>query len=125
MNIIFVYKIFPVFVKYTDEIRDGFSGTQSGCVIRIKPGCKDDKGLYEHELTHVKQWYRYLCMPYTLLYRFSRKFRLKMEVEAYKVQVSCGYKDWTETDLIVCFAEYLSSKYNLDITKKEAIIELL
>jgi hypothetical protein len=35
---------------------DGVIGWQMWFVIAIDPDYKDDEGLYQHELTHVKQW---------------------------------------------------------------------
>jgi hypothetical protein len=35
---------------------DGVIGWQMWFVIAIDPDYADDEGLYQHELTHVKQW---------------------------------------------------------------------
>lgn len=54
-----VYRFLPVFILYTDKIPPKrFAGITNLNIIRIQPKYKQDKGLLEHELTHVKQFYR-------------------------------------------------------------------
>jgi len=45
-----------------------------------------------HELVHVRQFWRWGILPYIILYKFSKKFRFKMEMEAFIEQLVylCG-----------------------------------
>lgn len=53
--------------------------------IFFKSYAWDDKGLIEHEKTHVKQFYRSPLK--SLKYKFNKDIRYAMELEAYAVQV--------------------------------------
>lgn len=84
----FVYKIFPAIVIYNDKlVPNGFGGYTRLFAIFLKNKYKTDEGLLQHELTHVKQFYR-IPLLHSYLYMFSKKYRLKCEIEAYKVQLS-------------------------------------
>ena len=73
----------------------------------------NDKGLLNHELKHVEQFYNdYL---YGLKYNFSKAFRYKMELDAYTEQVKeYKYTDVSQAQWII---NALFSKYNLGISK--------
>lgn len=81
-------------------------------VILMNPAYKGDKGLMEHELVHVKQC-REGGLMHGLRMRFSKAYRFKCEVEAYKAQLK-----WSGT--IGRFAHYLATRYNLDVTYDQA-----
>jgi hypothetical protein len=101
-------------VFYTDfSIPKRFAAVTRGPVIFIRPEYKHDAGLLAHEITHVKQWWR--NPVFGLFYRFSKKFRLNAEVEAYREQLR--HYDSDQSDL---FARYLVEKYHLDISLAEA-----
>lgn len=106
----FVYKICPVIVMYVDEGVKGFAGYSYGPLVKIKKSYKDDVGLLEHELTHSRQFYRYLG-TWGLFY-LSAKFRYKFEFEAYKVQLSFAGEG--ERDRLADkFAVFICTKYGL------------
>lgn len=94
-----------------------FLGVTFGPFIFIRPKGKDDNGILQHELTHVKQFWRNPL--FGLWYQFSKKDRLKYEAEAYKVQLKCYPDDRTNV-----FAQLLVSNYNLGITLDEALAAL-
>ena len=137
-------------VFYTDKfIPERFAALNFGPVSFIRPKYKDDVGLYEHEAAHFEQWIRFFVLspifsallllfghetPYWIhlailvffaslhgvLYVVFQEYRLYSEVEAYKEQMK-AYPD----DRSNKFAEYLSTKYDLDLTKDEALKELI
>ena len=88
-------------------------------VIFIRPKYKDDTGIYKHELEHVKQCFEHLLWGYVFSYKFSKKYRLWSEVEAYAEQA----KHYTD-DRIPKFAKFIALHYNLDITEEAAEKEL-
>lgn len=102
------------FLFYTDKfIKERFAGYTVGIFIFIRPAYKDDRGLLEHEKTHVRQ---------NLNPRKWFMSKLDREVEAYKEQLkwypkdSPGQKEWR----IKLFAGYIATKYGLNITAPEA-----
>lgn len=105
-------------VFYTNKIiPKRFAGYFIGPLIFIRPEYKNDVGLLEHEKTHVRQWYaRPVLMP--VRYKYSKKWRLRYEVEAYKVQLQYNPLN---TKL---FAQFLAEKHGLDITRQDAEILL-
>ena len=90
-----------------------FAAATYGPFIFVKPAYKDDVGLKNHEMTHVKQfWHNPL---FGLWYMFSKKSRMEYEAEAYKVQLKF-YPD----DRLDVFAGLLAKNYNLGITVDQA-----
>ncbi len=124
MEVKFVYGIFPALVFYTNRLKEGFNGVANGPVVRIRPGRKDDEGLLQHELTHVRQFYRFGMIFPALLYWASEDFRLAAEVEAYAVQLR-----YSKNPLHVAvdrkrFAKVISTKYGLHVLPED-VEELL
>jgi hypothetical protein len=81
-------------------------------VTFIRPEFKNDVALIEHEKTHQRQFWKNPLHGY--FYLFSKAYRLKVEVEAYRVQLQYDPSGLDD------FAKYLSENYNLDITFDEA-----
>ena len=100
-------------IFYTDRLIPAkFAGMTVGPFVFIRPNYKDDVGLLNHELTHVKQFWNNPLM--VLLYQFSKTYRLRYEAEAYKTQLEYA------PGRLDLFAGYLVSKYNLQITLDQA-----
>ena len=101
-------------VFYTDNfIPARFSGITFGPFVFIRPSCKDDNGLLQHELTHVKQFWNNPL--FGLFYAFSKTDRLNYEAAAYREQLK--YYPDDRTDI---FAQFLVNNYNLNITIDQA-----
>jgi hypothetical protein len=134
----------PHIIFYTNNLPINFGGVAQAFFIRIRPKYKDDKGLYEHEYTHVKQWYRWLTIwltafsfayfggvvpfEYTplaffgvgihgLLYLLVPTYKLEAESEAYAAQVKHG----ADLDAM---AYHLATWYGLNITQAQAKAEI-
>ena len=105
-----IYGIIPVPVFYVDDLGP-FAGRSNGFFVRIVEKYKEDRGLLEHELQHCRQFYRTLCL-HGLLYKFVDKYRYKMELECYKIQL--GFCKDREAS-IKHFSNFLATLYNLDI----------
>jgi len=121
MKIIFVYKILPATVIYTDRLPEGFGGVSNAMIVRIRPKFEGDEGLLQHELTHVKQTYRLLILFASLLYLLDDDYRLHAEVEAYRKQLEYSKDKDADTDL---FAWFISTKYDLNVSKEAAAVFL-
>ena len=116
MKIKFVYGIFPALVFYTDKIKEGFGGVTNGPIVRIRKKYENtDEGLLQHELTHVKQWYRTL-MTHPIWYGLSQSYRLNAEIEAYKKQAS-----YYRYDASGWMIDALCTKYGLTKFSREEI----
>lgn len=104
--------LFKVF--YTHRfIAERFGAQTYGPFIFIRPKYSFDTGLLEHEKVHVKQFWK---NPFFgLWYLFSKKDRFAYEAEAYRKQLefSPGKEE--------VFASHLTTKYNLGITRQQAL----
>lgn len=130
----------PYYKKVTEDVPVGDSKMLR---IRLNPKYENHEGTVTHEETHIQHWYIgfiiCLCIAIAvsfvwgwnvamwfvvlgvglkdLLYTFSRKARLKMEVAAYKNQIAVEDGDYSEL-----YAEYLASPlYDLNISKAQAL----
>jgi hypothetical protein len=105
------------FIFQTNQfIPKRFSAYTFACFILVRPEHRDNKPLIEHEKVHVHQFWRTLGLN-GMFYLFSKKKKLEYEVEAYKKQLSIEKNPEYAKEL---FALWLSTNYNLDITKEEA-----
>ena len=86
-----------VTIKYSDSIKKGLGGYCLNItflpvsIIKIRPKYKQDLGIHLHELKHAEQHRRYFLL-FPVFCMLSKKFRLKMETEAYIEQLRC-YKN--------------------------------
>ena len=85
-----------------------------GPIILIRPTHKSNVGLVQHELTHVKQFYRNPL--FGIWYLVSQTARLKYEAEAYREQLKYYSTDKTDE-----FANLLVNNYKLNITYEQAV----
>lgn len=130
------------FTFYVKTLPLNFGGCANAFVIRILDKYRADEGLYNHELTHIKQWlvlfqvglafaviqyhlvgdalvsFAFAAAGFSLhglLYKFNHSYRLHCEVEAYRVQAGY-YKD----DRRSLFAGFIANYYGLNVTQQEA-----
>ena len=94
---------------YTDFMPDRFSGYTIGPIILIRPSKKDDLGLLAHEKVHVRQFWQ--TFPFFWM-MFSKKFKLKIEVEAYREQLKYSVDREASARK---FATFIATKYGLDV----------
>lgn len=102
-------------------VGDKFAARTYAFIIIIKDTYKNDKGLLEHEKTHVRQFWKNPFL-FGIRYRLSKSFRLSQEIEAYKVQMKYS-RPGAETN----FANYIIDKYGLGLKKEDTgrIIKML
>lgn len=105
-------------VFYTNRlVGKAFAGAARGPFIFIRPEFKGDQGLLEHERVHVRQFWRTFGL-HGLRYRFSRAYRLRSEVEAYRRQLEFSSDvRWSRLN----FAGLLASNYDLGISFDRAV----
>lgn len=118
-------------IIYTDNIYNGFGGIveypsllqrmlNKDIIVKIKPKYKNDLGLLKHELKHIEQYKANILHP--LYYYFSKKYRYKSELEAYREQIK--ENKYTSTSQCNWIITALSSKYNLDISTDDIAYDL-
>jgi hypothetical protein len=122
MKVRFVYRIFPAFITYTNDMNPGTGGYAIRATIYIRPEYQHDNGIHAHELTHVRQWWRNPLF-HRWLYKRSRQARLQYEIEAFVTQL----REYPIDELnakFKRFAFFLATKYDLRISEEEAEREL-
>jgi len=117
-----IWKPFSV-VTYSNKVKEGSAGQATAFFVKIRPSHKGDKGLLVHELTHVRQFYR-LFVVHSLLYKLSKRYRYKSELEAYVNQIKTYKEEGQEVDILY-FADRLSKMYDLPYSKEEIYDKLV
>lgn len=113
MIIKYVYKILPAFIIKSTNIPDKFTGWTIGNVIKIRPANIENTNIINHELEHVKQFYKTLGL-HSFLYFISKRYRLYSESEAYTAQLGRNASD-SQIEFAV---NTLFLNYNLKMTKE-------
>ena len=129
---------------YVKSLPPGVGGCANGPVIRVLEKYRNDRGIYQHELTHVLQWLYVGLMAclliaaawsqlqtfpvwwaaigmvaHSMLYLLVPAYRLWAEVQAYREQAK-----WYSDDRRALFAEMIATRYGLQVSKARAL-ELL
>ena len=105
-------------LKYTDaNMKENVGGYARFWFVRIRPKYKDDFGILQHELIHVAYWWKYGVIG-RLLYKFSKKWRLSEEVDAYREQLKYASDQERYRDM---YAGFISKNYGVDVTQEEAV----
>ena len=144
----FIYNFIPVPLIITDDMdqNTGAYALQSKIYVRPKYIIKRDEGIINHELVHVRQFYRPIIIamllsvpmllipffwPFIMLILFvgykthtwlltSSRTRnwyvLRCEVEAYRKQLQYYSNDRSEL-----FAKFISAGYGLNISQEDAL----
>lgn len=103
--------------KYLDDIKDGFGGYCSygvfGCKIVIKNKYINDIGILRHEQAHARQYGRLLWI-HSFLSSVSSTYRLIIELEAYRSQVS--EYEYLEKSQYKWIVDALYVKYDLHMS---------
>ena len=89
MKIRFIHGIIPVPVIIRKDLDHTYRGRSYGFWVEIDElyNCEP---LIQHELQHCKDLWRWLVIPYIILYHFNESFRIKMEIRAYRHQIDTG-----------------------------------
>lgn len=107
------------YVIYTDRLIPArYEAYTIGPIVLIRERQLGNRGLLEHELVHVRQFWRTLglCGIGRML---SRRYRLACEVEAYREQMRHNAQMRAPE-----FARYLVENYGLRVTYEQALEEL-
>jgi len=97
---------------YTDFlVSRNAGGTTYGPFAFIRPKYRDEEGMFQHEMVHTRQFWRYFGLQHLFMTQLER------ELEAYKVQLR-----YYTYDRLPLFAYYLSHNYpKIHITEDEAL----
>lgn len=103
----------PAIVLYSNWlVPKRYAGRVFLMLVLIRKCRSGNEGVLQHELTHVKQFYRNPLWP--ILYMVSVKKRLKYEAEAYGAQ---AHYSKTPTKAIEEYATSLCEQYGITETK--------
>jgi hypothetical protein len=116
MKIRLIWKFIPVPIFITNWlIPSKFAGYHIVDIVLIRPEYKDDEGLIQHELTHVKQNIRTFMWSGIRQY-WDKNHKLDRECEAYAVQLQ--YVPIPQRDVMrKRFVNFIYTKYNLGMSK--------
>lgn len=115
MKIRLIWNFIPILIFITNWMPNKFSGYHVGCLVLIRPDYKDDEGLIQHELTHVKQNIRTLGWS-GIKQIWNKNHKLNRECEAYATQL-LYVSDKDYQILKTRFVNFMYSKYNLGMSK--------
>lgn len=102
-------------IIYSDLLMpDWADGRAIGPVVQIRPSRRGDASILAHELEHVRQW-REAPISMPLRYLFSRRWRLRYEVEASRAQLK------VDPLAITSCAALLATQYRLGISFRDAL----
>jgi len=107
----------------TDNLPTGVNGRAKGPVILIHKGWEGNEGLYQHEKTHVLQWFCTLGL-HPLLYKFHKPYRLWAEARAYAEQMKYPNGKGGYLSLDLAAFRLALPRYDLGITIERAKLEI-
>jgi len=116
MKIRLIWNFIPIPVFITNWMPERFAGYHIVDIVLIRPQYKDDEGLIQHELTHVKQNLRTLFWS-GIKHYWDKNHRLNRECEAYAVQLQYVPDEDYEV-MKTRFVNYMYTKYDLGMSKK-------
>ena len=110
-----IWKFIPIPIFITNWMPARFAGYHVVDIVFIRPEYKDDEGLIQHELTHVKQNLRTLGWSGIKQY-WNKEHKLDRECEAYAVQLQ--YVPVAKQEVMRRrFVNYMYTKYDLGMSK--------
>ncbi len=117
MKVQYVYKILPVFIgSNADILNDGSAAIQRGIFIFIEPTLFNNEEIIQHELVHVKRYYRTISYSYWASL-FSEKYLADVEAEAYVLKAKSP-KDFDR------LAQLIKTEYSPEVDKEYIISRL-
>lgn len=141
---------FPAIISYTDNLPEGTGGCANAFFIRIRTKYRDDEGIHQHELFHVRNWFANTILsllalavlsfllipqPWTwatltlslfvdpILYLIPR-FRQWEEIAAYKIQLQYPPASSNRVYYTALYAKFISKDYGLNISQEEVLEKL-
>jgi hypothetical protein len=115
IDVVYVYKVCPVFNVYTTHFIDDETGSNKGIINVIRPEDRDTN-VVKHELIHAKQCYRTFYLG-TIFAYFNKSYLAKCEAEAYSIEINNEFG-------VVEYAKLIQDCYapNVPIEKIEGYI---
>lgn len=140
----------PALITYSDGLPEDMGAMTLAFFVVIRPKYRDDRGLHEHQLEHVAQWYAILGTMLLLalfanfqnqggvaaglglaavgmqglLYRRSRKFRLLSEAQAFLRQMRFPDRHGKHLSVAEAANRLCSSRYDLDLSLSQAVAKM-
>jgi len=115
MKIRLIWNFIPILIFISNWMPKRFSGYHVGTLVLIRPDYKDDEGLIQHELIHVKQNIRTLGWS-GIKQIWNKNHKLNRECEAYAEQLK--YVPANQYKIVSTrFVNFMYTKYNLGMSK--------
>lgn len=108
----------PAVVAHVDSLPLSMAACAIGPLVLIRRKRKGDAALLAHELVHVRQWYRTFGL-FPLLYLLSDSYRLRVEVEAYRVQIDLQPEGFDRAAYVDGVAWTLARRYYINTTEQD------
>ena len=115
MKIRLIWNFIPILIFISNWMPKRFSGYHVGTLVLIRPDYKDDEGLIQHELIHVKQNIRTLGWS-GIKQIWNKNHKLNRECEAYAEQLKYVPANQYKT-VSTRFVNFMYTKYNLGMRK--------
>ena len=115
MKIRLIWNFIPILIFISNWMPKRFSGYHVGTLVLIRPDYKDDEGLIQHELTHVKQNIRTVGWS-GIKQIWDKNHKLNRECEAYAEQLKYVPANQYKT-VSTRFVNFMYTKYNLGMSK--------
>jgi len=138
---------FPAIVFYVDNLPKGMGGCANAFIVRILEKYRNDEGLHQHELFHVRNWWANtilslvvlmvpsfflvpqpwiwavvpLCLFVDTIFYIIPQLRLWEEAEAYKIQLKYPPATTDRDRYAALYAKFISEDYGLSISQEEAL----
>lgn len=119
LNVLKLCRSPPALLIAAAWLPQGISGIALGPLVLLRRSQFDDHALRAHELVHVRQFYRTLGL-FPALYLSWPGYRLKSEVEAYRVQILLQTSEAARQRLTERAAALLATRYGLRISTARA-----
>lgn len=145
MRVMLARRCLPAVVVYSEGLPEHIGGMAQTFVVVIHPKYRDDRGIHQHELEHVKQWYVTVAAVLLLaalayfggqfgmagglaiasigtdgvLYRRWRRFRLWSEAAAYARQMRFPDRKGNYLSLADATCRLCSPRYDLRVSPSQ------
>ena len=94
-----------------------------GHVLMLNRGAWENVPAIRHQITHIEQLMDLWYIGYLVMWPFSKRFRLRMDSDAYRIELACHVGGGREAarDRI---ALEMASRYGLSVARASGILSL-
>lgn len=117
------FNLWPVaWITYTDDMEAARGGYALQWRVFIRPKYRDDEGIRQHELMHVRVWWAALFRPW--IDRTSRAFKLETEARAFAMQTRFPDRHGGRLSVEAAADMLANPRYGFHLTRAQALGEI-